>query len=304
MTQEHEGAVFWRPGIAIPFFLTALIWGSTWLVIKDQLAVASPAWSVAWRFSLAAAGMFVVAAWSRKGLRLTPRDQLMAIVIGLTQFSFNFNLVYVAEIHVTSGVVAVLFALLLVPNAVLAWLFVGQRITPQFLVGSLIAIAGVALLLVHEAGAAELTGMVWLGLGLTALAILSVSVANIIHLSERAKAIPIYTLTAWAMFWGALANTAYALISEGVPVLPTEPRYWAGLAYLALVGSVVTFPLYFKLLREMGAGRAAYNGILIPIVAMALSTVFEGYRWSGLAIGGAVLGLAGLLVALKGRRTR
>jgi drug/metabolite transporter (DMT)-like permease len=73
-------------------------------------------------------------------------------------------------------------------------------------------------------------------------------------------------------------------------------------AYLGLVGTVLTFPLYSMLLRDWGPGRAAYNGVLIPVVAMALSTLFEGYHWTVLAIGGAVLALAGLTVALSGRR--
>ena len=81
-----------------------------------------------------------------------------------------------------------------------------------------------------------------------------------------------------------------------------RPSYLGGIVYLALAGSVVTFPLYFQLIRDWGAGRAAYNGVAVPVVAMALSTLFEGYRWGALAIGGAVLAMAGLLIALSGRK--
>jgi drug/metabolite transporter (DMT)-like permease len=84
-------------------------------------------------------------------------------------------------------------------------------------------------------------------------------------------------------------------------VLPGAPAYWAGTAYLALAGSVVTFPLYYRLIREIGAGRAAYHNVLVVIVAMLLSTLLEGYRWSALAVAGSVLALIGLMVALRAK---
>lgn len=291
-----------RPGIAIPFLLLALIWGSTWLVIKDQLAPAPPAWSVAWRFIIAAAGMFMVALVSRQGFRMTLSGHVLAVIIGLAQFSINFNLVYEAEIRLTSGIVAVLFGLLLVPNAVLSRIFLGHPITARFMLGSAIGIGGIAMLLLHEARRVELEGTVSAGVTLTALAILSVSVSNVLQASDTARSRPLYTLLAWSMLWGAIANLLYALVAAGPPVIPASPRYWAGVAYLSVIGSVVTFPLYFKLIREIGAGRAAYNGVVVPVVAMTLSTWFEAYRWSWLAAGGAVLALVGMVVALRGRQ--
>ena len=291
-----------RPGIAIPFLLLVLIWGSTWLVIKDQLAPAPPAWSVAWRFVIAAAGMVLVAKISGQGFRMTFSGHVLALIIGLTQFSINFNLVYEAEIRLTSGIVAVLFGLLLVPNAILSRIFLGHAITLRFALGSLIGIGGIVLLLIHEARAAEIGGTVGVGVMLVAVAILSVSIANVLQASDTAKSRPLYTLLAWSMLWGMLANIAYAWMVAGPPVVPQAPRYWAGVAYLAVIGSVVTFPLYFRLIRDLGAGRAAYNGVLVPVVAMALSTLFENYRWSWLAAAGAALALVGMVVALRSRQ--
>ena len=103
------------------------------------------------------------------------------------------------------------------------------------------------------------------------------------------------------MLWGTLGDAASAWVLAGPPVLPQSPRYWGGVAYLGVIGSVVTFPLYFRLIRDLGPGRAAYNGVVVPVVAMAISTVFEGYRWSSLAALGAVLALAGMVVALRGK---
>ena len=92
-----------------------------------------------------------------------------------------------------------------------------------------------------------------------------------------------------------------ALVFAGPPVIPHEASYWMGTAYLAILGSVVTFPLYYTLIRQLGAGKAAYNGVAVIVIAMFISTLFEGYRWSPLAIAGAGLATVGLVVALMSR---
>lgn len=290
-----------RPGIALPFVLVALIWGSTWFVIRDGLEAAPPSWSVAYRFGIAAIAMFILAARLGRGFTMTAGGHLMAFLIGITQFFFNFNFVYRAELYITSGIVAVLFALLMVPNALLGRIFLGQRISWRFILGTAIAMAGIALLLLHETLQAPLGTQVGLGVTLAVLGILSASAANVMQASETARRRPILILLAWALAWGTLFDVVFAWAVSGPPVFPADTRYWAGVVYLAIIGSVVTFPLYFRLIRDLGPGRAAYNGVAVPVVAMAISTVLEGYQWSAIAIGGAVLAMLGLMVALRGR---
>jgi len=291
-----------RPNIVIPFTLIALIWGSTWFVIKDQLDAAPHSWSVAWRFVLAAAGMALLVLVKRQGFRLSRAGHAFAVIFGLTQFCLNFNLLYSAEAYLTSGLVAVMFALLMLPNALLARIFLGQEVTRRFLAGTAVAIVGIALLLVHEARMAPLGGQVGLGIALAAASILLASAANVMQAGKTGRSEPLLSLLVWAMGWGAIGNIAIALTFAGPPVLPLEPRYLAGVAFLGIMGSVVTFPLYFHLIRELGAGRAAYNGVAVPIVAMGWSTLFEGYRWSWLAAAGAALALIGMVLALSARR--
>ena len=145
-----------RPRVAIPFLVVALIWGSTWYVITGQIAAVPPSWSIVYRFALATPAMFALAIAVRQSLRMSARGHALTLLIGLTQFCGNFNFVYRAEQHLTSGVVAVMFGMLMVPNALLAWWWLGQKVTPRFFLGSLIAIAGIALLLIHEAHVARL----------------------------------------------------------------------------------------------------------------------------------------------------
>ena len=284
------------------FMLVALIWGSTWLVIKHQIAAGPAGWTITWRFALACPFMFLLAWWRGDPLRLSRGGIGLAVLVGLTQFCGNFQFVYRAEQHLTSGLVAVLYALLMVPNALFSRVWLGVRLRPRFLLGSAVAMAGIGLLLLHEYRLAPPTAAVPLGLTLALAGLLCASVSNVLQATEAGRGQALVPLIAWAMLAGAVADAALAFAASGPPVFSASPAFWAGVAYLALAGSVVTFPLYFALIRTMGAGPAAYNGVAVPVIAMGLSTLFEGYRWSLLAGSGAVLALAGLLIALSSRK--
>ena len=294
-----------RPRIAIPFLIVSLIWGSTWWVILGQIDAVPPSWSVALRFMIATPAMFAVGLVMRKSLRLGAAAHGLALFIGATQFCGNLNMVYRAELTLTSGIVAVMFGLLIVPNALLGRAFLGQKLTRNFLLGSLVAVTGIALLLWHEAreasAAGELGGAIALGIFWGIAAMLSASIANIAQAGKTGKSVPMVSLLAWSMLYGTFFDIALAWLVEGAPIIPTDMLFWAGLAYLAIAGSVVTFPLYYTLVRELGAGRAAYHAVLVVIVAMVLSTAFEAYRWNGLSVTGGVLSLAGMLLALRAR---
>jgi drug/metabolite transporter (DMT)-like permease len=150
-----------RPDIALPFALVALIWGTTWWVITTQFQGVPVAWSVTYRFIIAAPAMALLALVRGDSLAIPGKVHQLAMLIGLSQFCGNYMFVYEAERHLTSGIVALMMGLLLVPNVLLGWLLLGQRITARFAFGSMIAIAGIALLLVNEARAAPLGGNVW-----------------------------------------------------------------------------------------------------------------------------------------------
>ena len=300
-----EGAGGFRdPRILLPFLLITLIWSSTWIVIKDQLGVVPPMWSVAYRFLIAGAAMFAIARIAGVRVRLDRRGHALAAMLGLLQFVINYNLVYAAELYVTSGLVAVVFALLIVPNAALARVLFGARLTGRFILGSAVALAGVALLFVQEVRAAEAAPRaVLVGLGFTLIAVLAASAGNVMQLMESVRARSIAAMLGWAMLYGGVADALLAWAAFGPPVAETRIGYWLGLAYLSVVASALAFWLYYRIIRAIGPARAAYSSVLIPIVAMAISTLAEGYRWSALAIAGALLAIAGLVIALGSRRS-
>jgi drug/metabolite transporter (DMT)-like permease len=292
-----------RLAVLIPFGIVTLVWGSTWLVIRDQVSSVPPSWSVCYRFLVGGTGMVVLALVRREKFALDARGWGFAGLIALSQFCLNFNFVYRAEEHITSGIVAVVFALMLVPNAVLARIFLGQRMGAQLLVGSAVAMAGIALLFLHEVRLNPRgPGEAVLGIGLTAIAILSASTSNVLQATGTAKRYPMVPTLAAAMLLGAALDGAIALALSGPPVIEWRPAYLGGIVYLGLIGSTLTFPLYFGVVRAIGPAKAAYSGVIVPVIAMLLSTLFEGYRWTGLAVAGAALAGAGLVIALRARR--
>jgi drug/metabolite transporter (DMT)-like permease len=193
----------------------------------------------------------------------------------------------------------------MVPNSALSWIFLKQRVTGRFMIGSAVALAGVALLFVQEMRANDATPReVLIGIGLTLLGVLSASVANVMQAAERMRSRPIAAMLAWGMFYGVIANAITAWILYGPPTAEARFGYWAGLVYLGLFASAIAFTFYFGLLRTIGPAKAAYSSVLVPILAMAFSTAFEGYLWSALAVAGGILGLTGLVIALQARKPR
>jgi len=290
--------------VAVPFIIFTVIWGTTWIVIRDQLGTVPAQWSITYRFTIAAVAMAALAKWKGERLRLPLGGMVAAAVLGILQFVVNFHAVYLAERYVTSGLVATVFALLLIPNSLLAWAFLGQRPTARFAWGSLIAVAGMAMLFAHELGRDPARqGDVLIGIGLTLAGMLSASIANVFQARDEVKHHSLLALLAWAMGIGAVLDALIALIVAGPPVIEPRAGYWLGLAYLGVFASALAFSLYLPVVRKIGPARAAYSSVIVPIIAMGFSTWLEAYRWTGLTIAGALLTLGGMAAALSRSRT-
>jgi drug/metabolite transporter (DMT)-like permease len=290
--------------VTLPFIIFTLIWGSTWIVIRDQLGSVAPQWSVTYRFIIATTAMALIAALRGENLRIGRRGLVIAAFLGFTQFCVNFNAVYLAERHITSGVVATVFALLLIPSSLMGWAFLGQRPTARFFWSSLVAVAGVLLLFVHELQEhAASNAQIVTGIGLTLVGMLGASTANVLQARPEVRHYPLFALLAWSMAAGAIIDGSLAFLFTGPPTLDPRPGYWLGLAYLAIAASVLTFSLYYPVVRRIGPAKAAYSSVLVPIIALGFSTWLEGYRWTPLTIAGAALALGGMLGALSRSRS-
>jgi len=295
-----------RTPVVIPFIIFTVIWGSTWIVIRDQIGTpVPPQWSVAYRFIIASIAMFAVAMLRGERLRIPPRYWRGIAVLGFAQFSINFNAVYLAEHYITSGVVATMFALLLIPSSLFGWAMLGQRPGKRFLLGSLVAISGISLLLAHEVGASE-AGMdrVAVGAALTLAGMLGAAFANVYQARDHLRQLPLAAMLAWSMAAGAGFDAMFAVALAGPPQIDWSAGYWAGLMWLSLAASCLTFLLYYPVVRAIGPGKAAYSSMMVPIIAMGFSTVLENYRWTATSMAGAALALGGMAIAMSRNRSR
>lgn len=291
--------------VVIPFIIFTAIWGSTWIVIRDQLSTVPAQWSVTYRFIIAAVAMTALTLAKGESLNLGRKGLTAAAVIGVSQFVVNFNGVYLAEKFITSGLVATVFALLLIPNTLLAWAMLGQRPDRRFLLWSIPSIAGVLLLFAHELreNASRIEEVV-IGIGLTFVGIAGASFANVFQARESVRRHSLFAILTWAMAIGAAGDAILAFAFSGPPVFEYRIGYWLGLLYLALAASALAFSLYFPVVRRIGPARAAYSSVLVPLIAMSFSTWIEDYRWTLLTLFGVLLALGGMIGALRFSRSK
>lgn len=286
----------------VAFAVVTLIWGSTWLVIKGQIGVVPPEWSIAYRFAIAAVTLAGFTVLTGRWQRPTLRGNAFAAVTGLFQFTLNFNFVYAAETRLASGVVALVFALLVVPNAVLAAVFLRTRLTGRFAVGAGLAIAGLGVLfapdLLRPVGSGGAAGLL-----LVVAAVAAASVGNVLQAGGFARTLPPLPSLTLALAYGAAFDAGYAAIATGPPRFDGRGEYWLGLVYLALAASVLAFTLYYDLIRRIGPGDAAYTSVLTPVIALLLSTLFEHFVWTWPAAIGVAATLGGVAVAVGARRS-
>lgn len=284
------------------FLLPSAIWGTTWLVIKYQLGRVAPEVSVTWRFGLAALLLLGWCVLRGARLRYALRDHLAFALLGALQFGFNYVLVYLSEQRLTSGLVAVIFVLSVLWNLLGARLLFGAREGAAVWSGAALGMVGVALVFLPELADFRAAPGLLSGAGLAAAATVVVSAGALWSQHLYAHGVEVLPSTAWGMLYAALGVGASCLV-RGIPFsFDPSPPYVASLLYLALLGSVVAFLAYLTLLSRIGAGRAGYISAVIPVLAMVTSTLFEGYRWSALALAGMALVVAGNVLVLRGKR--
>lgn len=286
------------PSAVVLFLAPTLIWGSTWLGIKYQLGVVAPEISVVYRFATAGALLALWCVAKGRSLRFSRREHLFLAAQGALMFGFNYSGVYIAEVYATSGLVAVLFSTIVFLNPLFMRLFYRTPLSPRLLVAAALGVAGVALLFLPDLIAAGQGGNAALGIAYGLGATVIASAGNIVALRNQRAGIPTFPSIAWAMFYGALAVALVALVQRVPWAFDTRPAYWWSFAYLVVFGSIGAFGAYLTLMKKVGPALSAFVGIATPVVALVLSTLFEGYRWTGVAMAGVVLAVIGNLLAL------
>ena len=288
-----------KMSVPVLFLIPTLIWGSTWIGITFQLGVVAPEVSVCYRFALAS---LALAAWcmvTGRSLRFSARNHAFLAALGVLMMGFNYIWIYRAEQIITSGLVAVLFSTLVFMSPVAMRLAFGTPLRVRTFVAATFGVTGVALLFLPELDQARKGGAVAYGIGLTLAATASAAIGNLLALRNHRAGFPTLPATVWGLAYGSLLAGTVATL-QGVPwTFDARLPYILSLAYLALFGSVIAFGVYFTLLNRVGAGPAAYTTVSTPVIAMLLSTIFEGYRWSWVPVLGVVLAAFGNWLALR-----
>ncbi len=285
------------------YLTSVLIWGSTWLAITFQFGTVPPAVSVVYRFALA--GLLLLAWALMKGLRLrfSVSEHLWMALQGFLLFGLNYMCVYVAETEITSGLVAVVFSLLVLFNIVGTRLFFGTPLKPSAMLGAVLGIGGIVLVFLPEIGRGTGGGNPTPGILFALGGALSASLGNIVASRNHGSGLPVVQMNTFGMLYGALFVAVYALVTRQSFLFDRSPRYLLSLAYLAVFGSILAFGAFISLLGRIGADRAGYVTVAIPIVALLLSATFEGLRWQASLVLGILLCLAGNVAVLWGKGT-
>jgi drug/metabolite transporter (DMT)-like permease len=286
------------------YLASVLIWGSTWIAITFQLGKVPPEVSVAYRFALAS---LILLFWcGARGFRLafSWRDHLWMALQGALLFGINYVCVYLAEGRIHSGLVALIFSLMVFLNIVGARIFFATPLNPTAVFGATLGVSGVALIFWPELSRPSDMGSRGVGIALALVGMVSASLGNLVASRNQKRGLPVVQLNAFGMLYGALFVGIYAL-SIGQPfVLDGSARYLLSLFYLALFGSVFAFGAYLTLIGRIGAGRAGYAMVAIPMVALLISTLFEGLPWRSDTVFGAGLCLAGNVLVLSRGKAR
>lgn len=271
----------------------AIIWGTTWYAITWQLGMVDPVASLTWRFGTAAAIILIGCALTKRSLKLTRAQHLAALGQGAFVFAVSYTFTYAAEAHVTSAIVAVVFASLAFLNLVLFRVVVGQKASREAWIGATLGIIGVTVLSGGAALDAGFDARALTGIGLALLAVLSSTVGNYYSWKGQQLGTAILPQTGWAMAYGTLMLVIHGVVTGARFTIDLSPGYLISLAHLSILGSVVAFLVYFAVARARGYALASYISALTPPIAMLVSVLFEDARFGWSALVGLLLVLAG-----------
>lgn len=276
-----------------------ILWGASWLPLRLQLGVVSPEVSAVWRFLL---GGLIVFGWllAVKGRVYFPiKDHARFAILGATMFSFNFVSAYYAGFHLNGGLLAVLFSLTAVINPIYAALLGRGGLNIRLVAGAAIGVIGVALLFGPKIVAVDGQTGTLTGVALMLLSILIFSTGNMFSAAFQARGLPVLSANAWSMLYGTAFIALFAF-AKGQPfIVEWTPTYVLSILWLAVAGTAIGFFAYVTLIGRIGTGRTGYVTVLMPLVALVLSTFFEGYAWTIYAFAGVALVMIGNAIVLS-----
>jgi drug/metabolite transporter (DMT)-like permease len=275
------------------FSVTVLIWGTTFYAITLQLGDVHPIQSVFYRFALAMVVMWGIALFRNINVRFPGKIHALFFLLGLLLFSVNYVVVYFGTGYLVSGLVSVIFSLIIPLNILFYWFFFKDKPTPSLIIGSILGLSGITALFFEDLFGINVSDSVILGASLTLLSAFMASSGNVVAHLLNVRNINVFSCNTWGMTYGSIFLFIAVLISGEPWQFSFKPEYIASLLYLSLAGTVIAFWTYLTLLQRIGAPRAAYVSVVFPLVALLVSTLYEDLHWSIYKILGVVLIISG-----------
>jgi drug/metabolite transporter (DMT)-like permease len=276
-----------------------LIWGTTWFAINFQLGIVGPEVSLAYRF-LAASALLFAWCWAKKlPLRFDSASHAHFIAMGVFLFGLNYLGAYSAQLYITSALNAIAFTAILWFNILNARIVLGTRISRRTLLGALLGMIGTAVIFWPEVQAVSLSDRMLIGASCSIAGALCASFGNVASALGQRRGLPVVQGNAWSMLYGGLLNAAIALARGETFVFEPNAAYVVSLVYLSLFGTVLAFGAYLTLLGRIGAERAGYTVVMVPVVALVVSALLENLRPTPAMGIGVALALAGNLLILR-----
>ncbi|WP_088330872.1 EamA family transporter [Lacimicrobium sp. SS2-24] len=280
------------------YLITVLIWGSTWLAIEFQLGTVAPEVSLVYRFAMAALLMWGYCLYRKLPMSYSLVQHGFFLLLAACNFGFNYLVLYWAQAHLTSALASIAFSTMLIMNIVNTRLFFGKPVAARIYVGALLGIVGIALLFYKDLHNMALANTTLLGLMLALSGTLIASFGNMVSVRNSRREVGVLQGNAWGMLYGACILMVVVWLSDAQFSFDWRPAYILSLLYLAVFGTVIAFASYFALLKNIGPEKASYVIVLFPLVAVLLSTWFEGFVWNTHTLGGFALVLAGNALVL------
>ncbi len=283
---------------AILFIVVTLVWGASWIMYMFQLGMVPPEASVVYRFGSVALLMFLWALLKGHRFRFSAKEHLLMALQGACLFSINFLFIYNSAFYLSTGLVSVVFSTASIMTLLLNALLLKIRPAPRVLIGACLGALGILVIFWPELEGFSPAGGSGLGLLLSLAGTACFSLGGMVSARSQAAGISVQEGMPWAMLYGTLLLCVYMVITGTKFSFDPRLPYVASLLYLVIFATLVGFAAYFALLRRVNPERASYVTVLIPLVALALSTLFEGYQWTLLAGLGVVLILVGNVLVL------
>jgi len=281
----------------ILFGITLFCWSPTWYIIKFQLGYVDPLVSVFYRFLAASIIIFIYLIIKNKKLRFSLNHHIWFLFFGICLYSLNYVFFYLSNTYLISAFPAVVFSTVVIMNILGEAFYFKKKPSLKTLIGATIGMIGIIIIFNDEIFNFSLSNGIHVGLSLALLGTFSASTGNMIYQRNLNNNFPLIQTLAYAMLYGSLVTLLITQLKGTELLFEYSFNYIASLAYLSIVGSIFAFIFYLKLLERVGAGRAGYVGVVMPVLALLISTIFEDLEWQiDLIIGLPILIIGAVLV--------